>query len=55
MARRALREELDFNRRAGFGPAHDRMPEYMTDEPMPGLDSVFDVPVEELDRLHEDL
>lgn len=55
MARRALKEELDFNRRAGFSPADDRMPEYMTSEPMPGLDSVFDVPAEELDRLHEDL
>ncbi len=44
--------ECDFNRRAGFGPAHNRLPEFMTKEPMPGLGTVFDVPDEALDSLH---
>ncbi|NLA27653.1 MAG: aldehyde ferredoxin oxidoreductase, partial [Firmicutes bacterium] len=44
--------ECDFNRRAGFGPAHNRLPEFMTKETMPGLGTVFDVPDEALDSLH---
>ncbi|MEW5783753.1 MAG: hypothetical protein AB1767_01505 [Bacillota bacterium] len=48
------RVERDFNRRAGFGPAHDRLPDFMKEEPLPGLGTVFDVPDTALDRLHEE-
>ena len=49
----ALKTEREFNLRAGIGPAHDRIPEFMTEEPIPGIDSVFDVPHEELQKIAE--
>jgi aldehyde:ferredoxin oxidoreductase len=49
LGRETLRLERDFNRAAGFGPADDRLPEWMTTEPLPPLNAVFDVPAEELD------
>lgn len=52
-ASRLLALELDFNRRAGFGPAHNRLPAFMINEPMPGLGTRFDVPDEALDLLHD--
>ena len=36
---------------AGFGPADDRLPEWMTVEPLPPHNTVFDVPNEELDEV----
>jgi len=48
-----LRLERGFNRAAGFGPQDDRLPEWMTTEPLPPHNSVFDVPDEDLDRLSE--
>jgi aldehyde:ferredoxin oxidoreductase len=41
--------EREFNRRAGFTPADDRLPEWMTQEPLPPTQAVFDVSEEELD------
>ncbi len=51
----AIRLEREFNRRAGFTRAHDRLPEWMTREPLAPHDTVFDVPSEELDSIFEDL
>lgn len=48
-----LAVECDFNHRAGFGPAHNRLPEFIKHEPLPVLNTVFDVPDEFLDRLHD--
>jgi aldehyde:ferredoxin oxidoreductase len=45
--------ELEFNRGAGFTSADDRLPEWMTREPLPPHNSVFDVPPEELDRIFD--
>ncbi len=39
----------EFNRRAGFTSAHDRLPDWMTQEPLPPHNSVFDVPEQDLD------
>ncbi len=47
--RQVLRDELEFNRRAGLGPADYRLPEYMLHEPLPPHNTVFDVPQDELD------
>ena len=44
------RLEREFNRRAGFTAAHDRLPEWMTREALPPKNSVFDVPPADLDR-----
>lgn len=51
LGKETLKLEREFNRRAGFTPAHDRLPEYMTKEPLPPLNAVFDVPDEDLDNV----
>ncbi len=45
--------EREFNRRAGFSAADDRLPEWMTREPLPPHNVVFDVPEADLDTLFE--
>lgn len=52
MAAQGINVELEFNRGAGLGAAHDRLPEFMREEPLPGVDCVFDIPDSELDRIH---
>ena len=43
--------EREFNRRAGFTAADDRLPEWMTREPLPPHNVVFDVLAKDLDTL----
>jgi len=50
-----LRAERDFNARAGFGPADDRLPDFFKTEPLAPHNAVFDVPDEELDQAHAGL
>jgi aldehyde:ferredoxin oxidoreductase len=47
-----LRLEVAFNRAAGFAAADDRLPEWMTEEPLPPHNAVFDVPAADLDGVH---
>lgn len=47
-----LKAERGFNEAAGFTRAHDRLPEFMKYEPLPPHNVVFDVPDEELDKVH---
>jgi aldehyde:ferredoxin oxidoreductase len=51
LGRETLKLEREFNRRAGFTSADDRLPEYMLVEPLPPMNSVFDVPEQDLDNL----
>ncbi len=51
--RRVLGSEHDFNRRAGFTSADDRLPEFMTEEKIKPHDLVFDVPYDEVDKLYD--
>jgi len=53
LGRETLKLERSFNRAAGFGPEDDRLPEWMTTEPLPPHNSVFDVPREDLDRVFD--
>lgn len=46
-----LAMEIEFNRRAGFTKQHDRLPEWLTREPLPPHNPVFDVPETDLDSL----
>ncbi len=46
-----LRAERDFNAKAGFTKAHDRLPEFFKYETLPPHGEVFDVPDEELDTV----
>ncbi|MGQ9824311.1 MAG: aldehyde ferredoxin oxidoreductase family protein [Desulfotomaculales bacterium] len=51
LGKEVLRAEREFNRRAGFTAADDRLPEFFTEEPLPPHNTVFDVKEEELDRV----
>jgi aldehyde:ferredoxin oxidoreductase len=46
-----LKKERDFNKKAGFTEADDRLPEFFKTEPLPPHNVVFDVPDEELDAV----
>lgn len=51
LGRETISLEREFNGRAGFTPADDRLPEWMTVEPLPPHNSVFDVPGQDLDAV----
>ncbi len=53
LGRETISLERAFNQRAGFTTADDRLPEWMTREPLPPLNPVFDVPAEELDHIFD--
>ncbi|HSF81037.1 MAG TPA: aldehyde ferredoxin oxidoreductase C-terminal domain-containing protein [Anaerolineales bacterium] len=53
IGRETIELEREFNRRAGFTPADDRLPEYMTREMLPPHNAVFDVPAKELDEIFD--
>jgi len=46
-----LRQERDFNLKAGIGPGADRLPDWMMREPLPPTNAVFDVPQEDVDSI----
>jgi aldehyde:ferredoxin oxidoreductase len=51
LGQRVLTMERDFNKRAGFTAADDRLPEFFKIEKLPPHNEVFDVPDEELDTV----
>jgi len=53
--RQVLRDEIEFNRRAGLTSADYRIPEYMREEPLPPHNAVFDIPDSDLDTVFEKL
>jgi aldehyde:ferredoxin oxidoreductase len=53
LGKQTIELELEFNRGAGFTKADDRLPEWMSREPLPPHNTVFDVPPEELDKIFE--
>lgn len=53
LGRECLKLEREFNRRAGFTTADDRLPEWMTREPLPPHNSVFDVSEDDLDKVFD--
>ena len=55
LGKATLRAERDFNRRAGFGPADDRLPAFFAAEPLPPHNVVFDVSDDALDQVHASL
>ena len=55
LGKETIRLEREFNRRAGFTAKDDRLPEYMTKEPLPPHNTVFDVPEEQLDQIFSEL
>ena len=55
LGKETIRLEREFNRRAGFTRAHDRLPEFMTREALPPHGAVFDVSQDEMDDIFRDL
>lgn len=55
MQESVLRMELAFNQKAGHTAADARLPEYMTREPLPPHNVVFDVPDSEMDAIFSEL
>jgi aldehyde:ferredoxin oxidoreductase len=55
LGRETLALERAFNRAAGFTSADDRLPEWMTREPLPPHNSVFDVHDADLDRVASEM
>lgn len=53
--REVLRMENEFNERAGITAKDHRIPEYMTREPLPPHNVVFDVPDKDLDEIYNEL
>ncbi len=53
LGRQAILLEREFNRRAGFTAADDRLPEWMAREPLAPTGAVFDVPDEVLDTIFD--
>ncbi len=51
LGKETLTLEREFNRRAGFTAADDRIPEYMRTEPLPPNNSVYDATDEDLDGM----
>ena len=51
LGRETLNLEREFNKRAGFTVADDRLPEWMTREPVAPTNEVFDVSEEDLDNV----
>jgi aldehyde:ferredoxin oxidoreductase len=55
LGKETLKMEREFNRRAGFTKDDDRLPEWMTSEPLPPHNAVFDVPEDELDHIFDEI
>ena len=52
LGKESLKLEHEFNNKAGFTSADDRLPEWMYRDPLPPNNSVFDVSDEDLDGLY---
>ena len=53
LGRQTILLEREFNRAAGFTPAHDRLPDWMTREALPPKNNVFDVNPAEMDTIYD--
>lgn len=53
LGRETIGYEKEFNSKAGFTKADDRLPEWMTREPLPPHNTVFDIPDAELDGIFD--
>jgi aldehyde:ferredoxin oxidoreductase len=53
LGKEVIRTEREFNRRAGFTAAQDRLPEFMMKEPIAPTNGTFDVPQDDMDRFYD--
>lgn len=54
-AAKSIEVERNYNINAGINAAHDRIPEFMVDEPLPVINSVFDVSNSLLQEVHKEI
>ena len=52
MGKKLVLLEVNFNARAGLSDAHNRMPEYLVETPIPSTGERFDIPESELQRFY---
>ncbi len=55
LGRETIKMERAWNKSAGFTPKDDRLPEWMTREPLPPHNTVFDVSEQDLDTIFDNL
>ena len=55
IGKETIKMEREFNRRAGFTKEDDRLPKWMTEQPIPENGAVFDVSEEVLDHIFDEL
>ena len=55
LGKQTIKMEREWNRLAGFTKKDDRLPEWMTREPLPPNNPVFDVSEEDLDTIFDNL
>jgi aldehyde:ferredoxin oxidoreductase len=55
LGKQTIKMEREFNRRAGFTKEDDRLPKWMTEEPLAPHNAVFDVSTEILDHIFDDI
>jgi len=53
LGKETIKMEREFNRRAGFTKEDDRLPKWMTEQPLPPHNAVFDVSDEVLDHIFD--
>src|SRR5512142_72274 len=53
LGKQTIKMEREFNRRAGFTKEDDRLPKWMTEQPIPETGQVFDVSEETLDHIFD--
>jgi aldehyde:ferredoxin oxidoreductase len=53
LGKKVLKLEREFNLKAGFTPADDRLPEFFYEDPLPPHNSVFDIASDEIQTVFE--
>jgi aldehyde:ferredoxin oxidoreductase len=55
LGKETIKMEREFNRRAGFTKEDDRLPKWMTEQPLPPHNAVFDVSEDVLDHVFDEI
>ena len=53
IGRETIKQELSFNRSAGWTEAHNRLPDFMYKETLPPHNVIFDIPQDEIDTIFD--
>lgn len=53
MGKEMLRQEIEFNKKAGITLEGNRLPEWLREEPLPPTNAIFDVPQEDIEKVFD--